>query len=683
MQLLSPAILWALAALAVPILVHLFYFRRFKRVEFSNVRFLTEVRDETQRRSRIRNLLVLSLRLLAFAALVVAFAQPFVAANGSEAVAPPRINIVVDNSQSMSARTSEVTLLDKAKQRARDIIRAYGEATEFRLVTNDLDGASTRWYGREDALAAVEGIGFGVSPQTGAQLLSRTMPRDGTIDEPTPTYLISDFQRTQFDLSIFTSDTMRSVAALPIAALELRNLSIDSAYLLSPLQLLGEPVAIVVEMTNHGTEDAEAVKLSAVIDGSAQPFGLRRVPAGATVSDTLILSVARAGWVRAEIAITDFPIEFDDRYYIAFEVRDRLRALVISDAEARAQLRAAFPPDGTVALSTERSSNVNYSQLRSYDLVILDGVAQLPSGLVQALGEAVELGGKVMIFPSAAAAAPGTGYGPLLAALGLPPLRSPETGEFVGGRVNTRSFVFAEVFDRLPDNMRLPQSKLRFNIGAAGDETLLSFRDGSPFVVGSAAGRGIAYLSAAPLDADVSDFARSAEIFVPMLYRMAYSGGAARAIAYTIGQVGAFEVPVASVGEGALTLRSGQESFVPPQRTLGSVATVSFGQTPTRAGHFALIDPADSTLAVLGFNYSRAESPMSFHSAAALAEAGLSVYDGDSAAGLQAGLGAGALGKPWWPTLVALALLALIAEALVLRFWRPNATAAAIPPRGV
>ena len=78
MQFIYPAFLWALAALAIPIIIHLFYFRRFKKVAFSNVKFLQEVKEETSMRSRLRNLLVLLVRCLALAALVFAFAQPFI-----------------------------------------------------------------------------------------------------------------------------------------------------------------------------------------------------------------------------------------------------------------------------------------------------------------------------------------------------------------------------------------------------------------------------------------------------------------------------------------------------------------------------------------------------------------------------------------------------------------------------
>jgi len=78
MQFLHPTFLYALLALAIPIIIHLFYFRRFKKVYFTNVKFLKEVKEETSARRKIRNLLVLLSRLLALAFLVFAFAQPFI-----------------------------------------------------------------------------------------------------------------------------------------------------------------------------------------------------------------------------------------------------------------------------------------------------------------------------------------------------------------------------------------------------------------------------------------------------------------------------------------------------------------------------------------------------------------------------------------------------------------------------
>ena len=78
----KPDILWGLLALAIPIALHLLQLRRYRRVAFSNVSFLKDVQKETQSRHRLRNLLILLARLLAFAALILAFADPMRAPEG-------------------------------------------------------------------------------------------------------------------------------------------------------------------------------------------------------------------------------------------------------------------------------------------------------------------------------------------------------------------------------------------------------------------------------------------------------------------------------------------------------------------------------------------------------------------------------------------------------------------------
>ena len=81
MQFIYPQILWALLALAIPVIIHLFHFRRFKKVYFTNVKFLKEIKEEKSTRNKLRNLLVLICRLLAYAFIIFAFAQPFISKN--------------------------------------------------------------------------------------------------------------------------------------------------------------------------------------------------------------------------------------------------------------------------------------------------------------------------------------------------------------------------------------------------------------------------------------------------------------------------------------------------------------------------------------------------------------------------------------------------------------------------
>ena len=78
MKFAYPEFLYALFAIAIPIIIHLFNFRKFKKIYFSNVEFLKEVQQETQAKSKLKHLLILLSRILAIVFLVFAFAQPFI-----------------------------------------------------------------------------------------------------------------------------------------------------------------------------------------------------------------------------------------------------------------------------------------------------------------------------------------------------------------------------------------------------------------------------------------------------------------------------------------------------------------------------------------------------------------------------------------------------------------------------
>src|SRR5580765_4773390 len=137
MSLVYPSFLWALSALAIPIIIHLFNFRRTTRIYFSNTRFLKQVKEETTQKRRLKQYLVLASRLLFLFFLVIAFAQPFLPAK--EQLADQRnIVIYLDNSFSMSAPVSEKTrALDEAIRMATSILELFPSASKYQLITND------------------------------------------------------------------------------------------------------------------------------------------------------------------------------------------------------------------------------------------------------------------------------------------------------------------------------------------------------------------------------------------------------------------------------------------------------------------------------------------------------------------------------------------------------------------
>src|SRR5688572_698022 len=137
MSFLYPTFLWALTALSVPIIIHLFNFRKTQRIFFSSTRFLKQVQEATSAKRRLKHYLILASRLLFLLFLVFVFAQPIIPAN-QQFSTNRNISIYLDNSLSMSVPVGEKTrALDAGISYAREIVEIFPPDSRYRLLTND------------------------------------------------------------------------------------------------------------------------------------------------------------------------------------------------------------------------------------------------------------------------------------------------------------------------------------------------------------------------------------------------------------------------------------------------------------------------------------------------------------------------------------------------------------------
>ncbi len=323
MQFLYPLFLVGALSLAIPVILHLFYFRRFKKVYFTNVRFLKEVKEETSSRSRLRNLLVLLMRLLAFLFLVLAFAQPFIPRGEAVKKGIKAVSVYVDNSFSMSALSQDVPLLEQAKARAREIVKSYNTEDRFQVISNEFSGRQQRLVSQEDALAAIEEIGLAPDARNLSAVLERQKQALslGKTDNLVA-YQLSDFQKSACDIARYADSTVE-LNLMPLQAVRERNISIDSVWFEAPVQMLNQTNPLFIRIRNHSDEPAENVRLSIQYEGQTKPVGEFAIPPRSMVTDTFNLTILRTGWREAKLSLTDYPVQFDDLYFFSFLVSEK------------------------------------------------------------------------------------------------------------------------------------------------------------------------------------------------------------------------------------------------------------------------------------------------------------------------------------------------------------------------
>ena len=675
MQFLYPTFLWALLALAIPVIIHLFSFRRYRKVFFTNVRFLKEIKEETSSRQKIKNLLVLAARCLAVLGLVFAFAQPFLPQQDKVLQGDRVVSIFVDNSFSMNALSQDVPLFEKAKQRAREIVQAYAPDDRFQILTNDFEGRHQRLISKEDALAMIDEI----KPSPASREFSKVMQRQQQAlnlgKAPNKiAYILSDFQKNVSDFSTY-KDTSMQVNLIPLQAVQEKNIAIDSAWFEAPVQMLNQVSQMVVKVRNYSTEPAENVRVTLKHNGQEKPVGTFNIPAKSVITDTVNITILNTGWHESTLTLSDYPVQFDDSYNFAFYVAEQINILTINDNLPNKYLGAAFGGSAYFKVTDQNSKNIDYSKLAQYQLIVLNETTNISSGLAAELNTYAKNGGNVLLFPNGSGNA--TAYKTVLDIFRANEFSGFDNAERQVSTINTDEFVFNSVFINKTDNLKLPTTKGNFrmgNVSARGGEALMTYRDGSVFLQKYNVEKGNFYVCAAPLDERFSNLSKSGEIFVPMLYKMAIATAKSPQIAYTVGKDEFVEAEArVTAGESTYKMKGKNEEFIPDQKTISSKVILGVSEGTREADFYSLYINPQETIAKYAFNFDRKESDLQYFTKDDLAKnanKNLSVIDANEKANFTDLVGERSQGIALWRWFIILVLVALAIEQLLLRFWK-------------
>ncbi|MBK6306982.1 MAG: BatA and WFA domain-containing protein [Gemmatimonadaceae bacterium] len=136
MSFLAPLYLMLAGAVAIPLFLHLRRRRIENKVDFPAVRYLERAEKENVRQLKVRNLLLMFLRIAAVLAIAFAAARPIGAFFGAGHV-PSALAIVLDNSLSTSAIVNGQPLLATLRERALEAANAASRNDRVWLVTVD------------------------------------------------------------------------------------------------------------------------------------------------------------------------------------------------------------------------------------------------------------------------------------------------------------------------------------------------------------------------------------------------------------------------------------------------------------------------------------------------------------------------------------------------------------------
>ncbi len=582
MQFKYPELFWALFLLLIPILIHLFQLRRFKKTPFTNVKLLQKVIAESRRSSTLKKWLLLCTRLLLLLVLIMAFAEPFIASK--TAFQQEETVIYLDDSFSMQAKKDNGSLLEMAVQ---DLIKNLPEGAEFSLFTNDR-------VLREVTLKSVQNQLLTLAYSADQLSLEGIILKGQSLFSTDPTtrknlIMLSDFQGR------INARPLDSLSSINLNLVQLKpdkqdNVAIDTAY-------ISRSSTDILEITTQLSGDGERESIPVSLYNGTELIAKTAANFEGDSPASVVFTVPMDEAVQGKIEIADGALTYDNQLYFTIENTAKINVLAIGDASGDFLARIFRDPD--ISFTNFRSSNVNYRILDEQNLIILNELREIPNALQNTLRSFRDTGGSLALIPAASPDL--TSYNNFLSNYNNTAFMQKIDLELNITGIAFDHPLFQDVFEKRVTNFQFPMVREHFRISSPGTD-ILTLQNGDPFLTG---GDGM-YLFTASLDSANSNF-RNSPLIVPTFYSMATRSLKLPELYHTLGIMEEIDIPVAIAKDNILKVALQDYEFIPRQKYHANRTTLTFGEHPTQDGSYTVFE--DKTpVKHISFNYPRAES---------------------------------------------------------------------------
>ncbi len=680
MQFIYPSFLWASALVAVPILIHLFNFQRAKKVYFTNITFLREIKSVASAKNKLRHLLVLLMRCLAVLALVFAFAQPYLPAPQavSNTANSNYVSIYTDNSFSMQAEQGNKKLLDATILYGEQIVKLFPKNTVFQLLTNGFEGSMNYFAEPKKVTENINQLTYSSASRPLTAVYQRQKNAFAAHSNSQKNYLfwISDFQKNMFDnFNPQNIDSSSILYIVPQQAETSSNLFVDSVWLENPFIKVGENNTLFAKIQCVGKRGVAERTAKLFIDGKQVSNATLTLDAQTQTTIKMNFAVQEAGAKHCKLSLEDSPILFDNDYFFILEAAPLIRMVHIS-AENNQFIPNVYAQETFFKLQSFNPNSVDYNALQTADLVILQGLPTIDKGLLAALQKFSAKGGSLVVFPH-------DNFDTESYTLLLGSTASQSTLEkFELLPPDLNNPFFAGIFDKLTPNMNMPTALQGLALNGGG-QTLLKFKNGNPFLkmitnkISNNKGNGKTFVFSSPLAENATDLGKHA-IFVPLLYKIALNSAAQSSrLAYSFDETLA-EITLNDTLNNKnelfkLVEQTTKTEWIPTQRRNDGKLLIEIPKNNTLAGNYAVIRKTDNkNCGALALNYSKTESASPCYTAAELKQLfanqpHIQIFGETDTNSFASLFQEKNVAKPLWRYLLVATLLFLLVEILLLR----------------
>ena len=640
MQFKHPEFLYALFAVLIPIIIHLFQLRKFKKVEFTNVQLLKTVKLQTRKSSQIKKWLTLLARMLAITCVILAFAQPFQASlygpNQSEETV-----IYLDNSFSMQAKGSgsKSSLL---KQGVQDLLTYLPGNKRLTLFTNNKVFRNVKLSDIRDELLTLSFTADQIPYKSVFQKGKSFFSNDHSAIKQF--VLISDFQDNTPLPQPKDSDKLKT-SIVQLKPESNSNKSIDSVF------LSRDKNRELFLNTVISTTDNKKSDVSVAVYNEEKLIGKTTVSLNDKKQVITQFKINEGQLIKGKVKIEDNALSFDNTFYFTLNPTEKVKVVVINDNNSNF-LKRIYTND-EFELKLETLNRFDYNLIDTSNLLILAELKEIPVPLINAIQNFTTNGGSFCLIPAFNADLPS--YNQLLSVITNTSFEEQVPNEQKITKINFDHPLYQGVFDKRVTNFQYP--KVNFYFKTTALNTALFFAGNQPFLFTDRN----SFIFTSALSKEYSNFQNS-PLIVPTFFNIAKQSLSMGEIYFTIGKTNSFDLPISIKGDETIKLVSKEDQIIPLQQSFSNKVKITTTENPEKSGIYSL-KLKNQDLKYVAYNYNATESNLQFYRSE---DFGIAIFNNISTA-------FGSLKQAFevrdlWKWFVIFALIFLSIEIAILKF---------------
>lgn len=649
MQFQNPQILYFLPLLIIPILIHLFQLQKFEKIPFTNVAFLQRIVQENRKSSELKKWLILATRLLLFLAILFAFSQPYFSNKDNNK--KQHNFIYLDSSLSNTAIGERGNLLKIASQ---NIIDNASKLDEYSLQTNTAFFENITYDELKNQLLNIK------SSAKKLDFESILLKIDGLNKNKTNTLnkniLISDFQYKY--RSKFTNVT-GDFSVIKLKSSTKNNISIDSVYVNNTTN---ESIQLNVFVKNQG--DAKENIPIAIYD-SSKLLSKQSLTIDANSNSTTTFTLNKTENIRGKITITfSDTFNFDNTFYFTLNEIKKVNVLTIGNTSKF--LKKIYTKEEFNY--TENSlQNLNYNSLQNQELILLNELTEIPEILSRSLNEFTQKGGTLIIIPNSKSVI--NSYNNFLKTFSNFRISNLQKDSLKITQINFDHPIFKDVFSKKIRNFQYPSVSEFYKNNGRNINPIIQFENGSPFVGQINSSNKKVYWISSSLSTQTTNFSNS-PLIVPLFYNFGKLSFNHTQLYYHIDRSDKIDIETKLGKDEILSITKDNSSFIPQQQSYQNKVSLSLQDQIEGAGFYHVIKQQD-TIKTLAFNNPKEESLLTFLDVNELKKDNNKIEIYDSIADVFNELNKKNEVHWLWKWFLALAIVSLLAEILILKFYKP------------